>query len=592
MEKNRKEEENKMKYKFKKKDGVNSIAEAHLKNLGLNSVQEINNWFKRSIADQYSMKDLPKITAKINEYKNKTIFIFGDYDVDGTSAISILIWAMRWTGFTNVHYRIPRRCEGFGLNKTMVDEVNQYAADNNLNSNEILILTVDNGIAALEPIAYAKGFGYTVIVTDHHQPVIENGNAILPNADFILDAEAIPNSADFTGYCGAGNAYKIARSLLGSSNPLLELLKPIAMLATFCDQMVLTEENYVIAYQGLKVLNNDITNALPGLKAMAYEFGISHWTGVTAGFTCGPAINALERMYDGYAKYAVELLTSSDYSECLELMKILKQCNDERKLATANAYEQGILPQLEALEKANEIKNPVIVYVPDIKPGIIGILAAKILEKYNLPCAVFTNGQDGILKGSFRAPEGYDIKEHLDRCADSFLGHGGHAGAAGASVTKDGFEAMVKNMQQNATPFDPKATDTLEYDVEIKNEDLLAAITENEKFQPLGNGNPDLIFKVTGFQIVQNYGSYKKEIGGNGIKFVSSTSTAVGFGLAKLASSINGPATLTLYGNISNNFFKKNDGTLLVTQQIQFLDFEIEDLNQTSFTKGLSNMSK
>ena len=124
---------------------------------------------------------------------------------------------------------------------------------------------------------------------DHHQPVIENGNTILPNADFILDAEAIPNSADFTGYCGAGNAYKIARSLLGSSNPLLELLKPIAMLATFCDQMVLTEENYVIAYQGLKVLNNDITNALPGLKAMAYEFGISHWTGITAGFTCGPA---------------------------------------------------------------------------------------------------------------------------------------------------------------------------------------------------------------------------------------------------------------------------------------------------------------
>ena len=89
-----------------------------------------------------------------------------------------------------------------------------------------------------------------------------------------------------------------------------------------------------------------------------------------------------------------------------------------------------------------------------------------------------------------------------------------------------------------------------------------------------------------------NYGSYKKEIGGGGIKFVSSTSTAVGFGLANLAASINGPATLTLYGNISNNFFKKNDGTLLVTQQIQFLDFEIESLNQTSFTKGLSNMSK
>lgn len=580
-----------MLYKFKKKEGVNSIAEAHLKNLGLNSVQDINNWFKRSIADQYKMKDLPIIVDKIKEYKDKVIFIFGDYDVDGTSAISILIWAMRWTGFKNIRYRIPKRCEGFGLNKVMVDEVNTFVMENNLSVNDVLILTVDNGIAALEPISYAKSFGYTVIVTDHHQPVIENGKTVLPCADYILDAAAIEGSADFDGYCGAGNAYKIARGLLGNDNRI-ELLKPIAMLATFCDQMVLTEENYVIAYQGLKVLNNNIENALPGLKAMAYEFGISHWTGVTAGFTCGPAINALERMYDGYAKYAVELLTSSDYSECLELMKILKQCNDERKLATANAYENGILPQLKALESANEIKNPVIVYVPDIKPGIIGILAAKILERYNLPCAVFTNGQDGILKGSFRAPEGYDIKEHLDRCADSFLGHGGHAGAAGASVIKDGFEAMVKNMQQNATPFDPKATDTLEYDVEIKNEDLLAAITENEKFQPLGNGNPDLIFKVTGFQIVQNYGSYKKEIGGGGIKFVSSTSTAVGFGLAHLASSINGPATLTLYGNISNNFFKKNDGTMSVTQQIQFVDFEVENLNQSEFTKRLANMSK
>lgn len=580
-----------MLYKFKKKEGVNSITEAHLKNLVLNSVQDINNWFKRSIADQYKMKNLPIIVNKIKEYKDKVIFIFGDYDVDGTSAISILIWAMRWAGFKNIRYRIPKRCEGFGLNKVMVDEVNAFVTENNLSVNDVLILTVDNGIAALEPISYAKSFGYTVIVTDHHQPVIENGQTVLPCADYILDAAAIEGSADFDGYCGAGNAYKIARVLLGNDNRI-ELLKPIAMLATFCDQMVLTEENYVIAYQGLKVLNNNIENALPGLKAMAYEFGISHWTGVTAGFTCGPAINALERMYDGYAKYAVELLTSSDYSECLELMKILKQCNDERKLATANAYENGILPQLKALENTNEIKNPVIVYVPDIKPGIIGILAAKILERYNLPCAVFTNGQDGILKGSFRAPEGYDIKEHLDRCADSFLGHGGHAGAAGASVTKDGFEAMVKNMQQNATPFDPKATDTLEYDVEIKNEDLLAAITENEKFQPLGNGNPDLIFKVTGFQIVQNYGSYKKEIGGGGIKFVSSTSTAVGFGLAYLASSINGPATLTLYGNISNNFFKKNDGTMSVTQQIQFVDFEIENLNQNEFTRKLANMSK
>ena len=124
-------------------------------------------------------------------------------------------------------------------------------------------------------------------------------------------------------------------------------------------------------------------------------------------------------------------------------------------------------------------------------------------------------------------PRGYDIKEHLDRCADSFLGHGGHAGAAGASVTKDGFEAMVKNMQQKATPFDPKATDTLEYDVEIKNEDLLAAITENEKFQPLGMVIQILSLRLLDSKPFKTYGSYKKEIGGGGIKFVSSTSTAL-----------------------------------------------------------------
>lgn len=570
---------------IQKRDSLTTITECHLRNMGVASTAVINGWFQASYAGDYTISGMEKAVEKTLEFREKAVYVFGDYDCDGIMATAIMVRALKWYGFKDVKYRIPRRfTEGYGLNSTMVDEIAEPAED-------VLIVTVDNGIAALDAVEYAKEKGYTVIVTDHHLPAVDSdGNTVLPDVENIIDPQAIPKSAKFAGYCGAGIAYLFALKLFETADSELQdrcragikALQVNVMLATLCDQMDLTEENYVFVRNGLEKIRKGI--CVPGLTALTEVIGVQYWEADTALFHAGPCLNALERMRDGAAKAGVELMICDDIDRCREIAAQCKEANDERKaaveLATAKIYDTI---------KENGVEYPLIVYAPGVSMGLIGLIAGRVCEKYGIPAGVFSDDTDGVLKGSFRAPDGYDVKQTLDQCAETMIQYGGHAQAAGVTVSKDGFDAFRTAMVSASTKPDIEAGDELLYDIEIKAEDIEKAIEENEKFAPFGNGNEDLVFKITDFDVIPNYGEYRSLMRGNTVKVASKWCKAVGFGMKDKTEEIDGPCTLTLYGSIGwNRFNGRKD------PNIRFFGVEVQkkEKDDSPMARHLKQMAK
>ena len=560
-----------MRYKkFIKRDNLNTIEECNLRNFELNNVNELNNWFIKSNNDQYNIKNLDKAANLILQYKEKPVFIFGDYDADGVTSMSIIYLALKFKGFKFINYIAPRRDEGFGLNNNMVNKKGLLANKHGFKCSDCLIVTVDNGIAQIDTINYAKKLGFKVIVTDHHLPSFDSeNNKLLPNAEFIINPNAIEDSADYNGYCGAGLAYKLATKLLKDDNKKY-LLRTIAAIGTVCDQMELREENYTIVNNALYDLNNKINRQLPAFKALADVFNISHWDSSTFGFTIGPAINALERVENGACLEGVKLFTSFDYDDCFDFAVKLKKYNDKRKYLTSVAMEKADLILSE--ENINEEK-PIIIKIPNIKEGLIGIIAGRICEKYKLPVGVFTNDKDGkTLKGSFRSIEGFNIIELLNKANTYFENYGGHEGAAGAGLMSQNFEKMKSEVLKKSPAIKRESLDEYYYDLEIDNKNVLEAIEINKKFEPFGLGHQELKFKINNFQLIPDYGKLISEMKGNSVRLKSNETKAIGFGLYDIVKDINKTCNITLYGSIDYNYWKRNDGTLIITPQIIFDD--------------------
>lgn len=550
---------------WKKRDEtITTIEQARLAKLGISSMEVLEQWKKKGDEDAYSLPGFEKFKEILYRYVNGPIYIIGDYDVDGITATAIFLWTLHWLGFKNFRFMIPHRCrDGYGMKKEMVDRIKEANA---------LIITFDNGIAAHEAIRYAKEKGHTVICTDHHEPVKTDDTVMIPRADLVMDPMVIPGTWDFDGYCGAGIAYKIARKLLREMKGRHLLLLPLAAIGTLCDQMMIREENYYIVRTGLAALNrfDDETKyknyILPGIRAVKKAMRINVWNSYAALFQAGPAINAQEKMNDGGASTPVSLFLEPNPYNCALLAEKLVEVNDQRKAVVADVMEHyGKEPERGS---DGRILYPIIEVVDNCPEGIAGIIAGKLLEKYQVPVGIFTRSADAeVLKGSFRSPEGFHIMNLLNECREMFEACGGHAAAAGASVKKENFEKMKQMLRDKA----PKGLDFKKedlYDIEINNKDIVSAIMENRKAEPFGNGNEDLIFKIRGFVPMKMYGEWKKEIKGNGIKIRSEFSDAIGFNIPDMVD-ITGPEPLTLYGNISFNVFNGK-----TTPQIMMLGVE------------------
>ena len=559
---------------WKKRGSYENLDEYYLGNLGVASYDDINNWFVKHYAHNYRIDRLDEAVELAKKYKDKAIRIIGDYDADGINSTSILYLGFKWAGYKNVKYRIPKRfSEGFGINETIIDEIIDEI-------DEGLIITCDNGLAQTKAIKKAKDHGFEVIILDHHLPETDCGLVIDSPADIVIDPSAYPDTADFSGYCGAGLCYKFAEILLDYDKTKTTKLLTLAAVGTVADVMEIREENYVIVRNGLKYMKNFQTT-VPGLYAilsLASENTknkkdlLKYVTSTDIGFTIGPVINAASRMDDIGANYVIEILTyEGPYENILESVKNLYDVNNMRKELQTNAIETA----KEVIEEKWDGKTaPLVLYLPGVHEGILGIIAGQIAESYRVPCFVLSDSEDpSKMKGSARSYGDYNVKENMDNVSRYLFVYGGHTGAGGLTVEKKNFENFKKAIQEVSKDFVVGEEEEIQYyDIEINASQIPDTIKKLDSLEPFGEGNPRPVFCIKNFEMIRKFGNYKQIMGKDmsTVKLFSKNADAIGIHLAEGFKFLDEPKTLDFLGDVEDNRYKDN-----VTHQVKFIDYQM-----------------
>lgn len=469
-----------------KRNDSKNCADVFCTNVGIGTPTDANFWFVKSKNDEYTIKGIPEASILIRNNIGKPFLISGDFDVDGITSVTELYKTLRWIGCRNVEYDIPKRhSEGFGINRRIVDDF--VAA----HGTDATIITCDNGIAQIDVINYAKSLGLRVIIIDHHLPnTDDNDDIVLPNADVIIDPNAIKDSAEFNGYCGAGLCYKLASYMMSKdySNKLLAL----AMIGTIADVMPLIEENYVIARFGLKAaLNPNLCP--PGLYALLTTLGfVNALKSVNVAYKIAPCINSASRMKDDGALDVVKLLCyEGAYYDAVEMAKGLVEVNNQR-ITVTKTYEQTGLEIAKTILQSNS-KAPLVVYLPDAPVGIVGILAGRYADTLHIPTIVVCDS-DGMIRGSARTSGDYNIKASLDECSEYLTTYGGHKEAGGIFLEKNKLESFISaihDSNESKRYIPSNSVDDIFYDFEVQN--LQTAIREvyddSLKYEPYGAHN-------------------------------------------------------------------------------------------------------
>ena len=479
---------------------VSPIVSKLLVNRGIYNVKMAKEFLSSSLNDFYDPREMYGMDGAVELMKssiinNEKILIVGDYDVDGVISTYILYSAIKKCG-GNVSFHIPDRIkEGYGINESII----RKASDENID----VIITCDNGIAAIDQVNLAKELGLKVIITDHHDvPFIEeNGQRkyVVPNADFVLNPKQEQCEYKFDKICGAGVAYKFVECLYDefdiNKEELYDLLQYTAI-ATVCDVVDLVSENRIIVKEGLRRINN--TNNI-GLKALFKETGLEdkEITVYSLGFVIGPSINASGRLEQ--AEWALKMLLSNNEIEAKELAEKLNDLNKERQELTKEGLEEAI----EIIEKNNMTKDKVlVVYLEDVHESIAGIIAGRVRERYNLPAIILTKAHDGA-KGSGRSIEEYNMFEELLKCKDLLGKFGGRPMAAGMSIPNENIDEFRNRLNNVTTLTDediiPKVSIDMGLNLSQINYELIDQIS---LLEPYGKANPKPTFGMKKLKVV------------------------------------------------------------------------------------------
>lgn len=447
--------------------------------------------------DPYMLKDMDKSINLIIEtiQNNGEIRIFGDYDQDGIASVMTLLDGLLFY-YDNISYDIPHRVEdGYGIS----DNMSKKAIEDKVS----LVITCDNGITGFDQIKKLKENNIKVIVTDHHQIEKKDNDGwvdqILPDADSVINPHRLDSSYPFKDLCGAGVAFKLMQALYmkleGDFEYLFSLLEYVAM-GTVCDIVSLTDENRIFVIEGLKRLNSTEKYAI---KALLDEAGwrkeINEYT---LGFIIGPLMNATGRL--STAKLAIELLMEEDIDKIHESAKMLVDLNNKRKSLT----EDGINKCVKIAEDNSYEKDDVIViYEPSIDESICGIVAGRIKEKYYRPTIILTNSsKDGILKGSGRSIESYNIHDAIVPFDDKLESFGGHPMACGLSIKLDILDEFREFLNKKSNLTKKDLEEIINIDTQIKLSNLSLEFAESlERLRPFGKDNPRPIFANKGVDI-------------------------------------------------------------------------------------------
>lgn len=492
---------------------------------GVTSVKEAEQFFSpslRDLHDPFLMPQMDLAVARLNRAmgSKQRIMVYGDYDVDGTTAVS-LVYKYLLNYYSNIDYYIPTRYdEGYGISRRVIDEFHQQGVK--------LVIILDCGIKAIEEIKYAASLGIDFIICDHHVPDDE-----LPPAVAILNPKLEGSTYPYPHLSGCGVGYKFMQgfSMSNGINPIdLEGMLDLVAVSIAADIVPMTGENRILTYHGLRRINS---NPNMGLRAILRICGLTgrEITISDVIFKIGPRINASGRMQSG--REAVDLLVARDAAEALEKAKAIDQYNKDRKELDKRITEEANTI-LSSRDELHSDKKSIVIYNKEWHRGIIGIVASRLTEIYYKPAVVLTHS-NGLATGSSRSVQGFDIYKAVDAARDLLENFGGHTYAVGLSLKEENIPEFTRRFEEyvakNITT--TQLTPQLDIDTFITFADITPRLLSLlKRFNPFGPGNQKPVFctrRVTDFGTSKLVGKQLEHIK---LELVDDTSGKVFNGIA------------------------------------------------------------
>lgn len=504
---------------------VDEIIATLLVQRGVETYEQAKTFFRPTLADlhdPYLMKDMDKAVNRIEKaiQNNENILVFGDYDVDGTTAVSLVSSYLR-SFYPNVATYIPDRYgEGYGISYLGID----YADDNGIS----LIIALDCGIKSIDHVNYAKAKNIDFIICDHHRP-----GPVLPEAVAVLDPKREDCSYPYDELCGCGVGFKLIQALAKNRNQTIDdlvLYLDLVATAIAADIVPITGENRVLAKFGLEVINS---NPRPGIKALIQNVKKKVLTITDVVFIVAPRINAAGRIKHG--NEAVALLTEYNIQQAEQFASEIEQHNSDRKELDKQITKEALL---QIQENNEQVRCSTVVYQENWHKGVIGIVASRLVENYYRPTIVFTKSGDK-LAASARSVKDFDVYNALEACAEHLEQFGGHMYAAGMTMLPENYENFKNAFEKvvAATIHPDLLIPEIAYDAEINLSDLNPKLMRVLKqFEPFGPENMTPLFLAKNLMD----SGYAKTLGGDDeyLKVFakqgnSENFNAIGFGLGK-----------------------------------------------------------
>ena len=528
---------------------------------GIETFDQARQFFRPSLDDlhnPYLMKDMDKAVERIEKAiaNNENILVFGDYDVDGTTAVSLVSSYLK-SYYKNVATYIPDRYdEGYGISYKGID----FAHDNDFS----LIIALDCGVKAIDKVQYANEKGIDFIICDHHRP----GDK-LPDAIAILDPKRDDCEYPFKELCGCGVGFKLITALASKQGETVEdLTEYLDLVATAigADIVPIVDENRALAYFGLQVIN---TNPRPGMKAIIAEVKKDILTITDVVFIIAPRINAAGRMKHG--NHAVTLLTETDFNLAASYAMDIDQFNTDRRETDKRITEEALI-QIENHKEQEGFTT--VVYNEAWHKGVIGIVASRLIETYYRPTLVFTKSGDK-LAASARSVSGFDVYNALAACSEHIEQFGGHKYAAGLTLLPEKYEAFKAKFESVVKDnIDPKLlTPELKIDLEIdlgQIDDKLMRIIK--QFAPFGPGNLSPTFMTQGIKDTgwgKCVGEDDKHIRLTATQSFNNKIVCIGFGLGDKIDIIKNKKSFSAAYSIDENHWNGNVSLQLKLKDIK-----------------------
>lgn len=543
---------------------ISSAAARMLVVRNIQSAQEAREFIRPSLDklhDPFLMMDMDKAVERLHQAltQDEKILIYGDYDVDGTTAVAVM-YRFLSSLTSRLDYYIPDRYnEGYGVSTQGID----YAAEQGCS----LIITLDCGIKAVEKVAYAKSKGIDVIVCDHHTPGDE-----LPAAVAVLNMKRSDCPYPYKDLSGCGVGFKLAQAYAQQYGLPFDNLVPLLQLLAMSiasDIVPITGENRILAHYGIKQINQA---PFAGVSAVIAVAGIEDkkLTISDLVYKLGPRINACGRMKSGRA--AVELLLTDDATFARQQAEEVNQHNEERRDCDTETTKEALAMLEEDATYAQ--RRSTVVYAPHWHKGVVGIVASRLTETYYRPTIVLTAGEDGIISGSARSVGGFDIYAAIDSCLDLLTNFGGHKYAAGLSMHIDNLPIFCERFEHYVATHirEDQLQPTLLVEAELELADITPAFYNVIRYlEPFGPGNPRPLFATRNLinhrdtRVVGKTGEHLRL----DVTDRAYAITGIAFGRAEMAQHIQNGNPVDICYELDENTFNNRTTIQMMVQDIK-----------------------